>query len=140
MFKFYLTGLMKFSTKAEYGLRAMTSLALCYPEVKSIKDISIEEKISAKYLERLMNELRKEKLVKSYKGKSGGYTLSKSSNKIRVGEIIQTLEGPLDLRGCNSNKCSSKKCLSKKVWIELEKQMNKTLNKIKLSDLIKGSK
>jgi Rrf2 family transcriptional regulator, cysteine metabolism repressor len=128
---------MKFSTKAEYGLRAMTSLALCYPEVKSIKDISKEEQISAKYLERLMNELRKKTLVKSYKGKSGGYTLSQNSNKIRVGDIIQALEGPLDLRGCSSGKCSSKKCLSKKVWLELEKQMKKTLYKIKLSDLIK---
>jgi Rrf2 family transcriptional regulator, cysteine metabolism repressor len=127
---------MKFSTKAEYGLRAMTSLALDYPEVKSIQDISREEGISAKYLERLMNELRKEKLVKSYKGKSGGYMLAKNSNKIRVGEIINVLEGPLDLRGCNSGKCTSKKCLSKKVWLELEKQMKKTLQKIKLSDLI----
>lgn len=128
---------MKFSTKAEYGLRAMTVLAFSYPEIKSIQDIANEEKISAKYLERLMGDLRKSGLVESHKGKDGGYTLTKNPDKIRVGEIIEILEGSLTLMKCNSKRCINKKCFSKNVWVSLGEQIKKTLYKIKLSDIIK---
>ena len=70
---------MKFSTRAEYGLKAMVNLAKCYPAQKNIKEICREENVSVKYLERLVGELRKNNLVKSQKGKSGGYTLSKKT-------------------------------------------------------------
>jgi len=128
---------MKFSTKAEYGLRAMTSLAFDFPEKKSIGDIAKLENISIKYLERLMNELRKSELIKSYKGKKGGYVLSRNPKKIKVGEIVEALEGLISPMDCESKKCKSKQCFSRVVWVELGRQIRKTLYSIKLSDLIK---
>ena len=86
---------MKFSTKAEYGLKAMTNLAQCYPEQKTIGEIAKEENISQKYLERLMGLLRNGEVVQSAKGKQGGYTLAKDPKKIPVGEIIELLDGEI---------------------------------------------
>ena len=128
---------MKFSTRAEYGLKAMVNLAINFPKIKSIKDIAREENISQKYLERLINELRKKQLVKSRKGKKGGYVLVLNPKKIKVGEIIEILEGPLLPIKCQSEKCASKRCLSKKVWVVLWRQIRKTLYGIKLDSLIK---
>lgn len=128
---------MKFSTRAEYGLKAMVNLALDFPKIKSIKDIAREENISKKYLERLIGELRKNKLVESHKGKNGGYVLASDPKKIRVGKIIEILEGPLLPIKCQSKKCASKHCLSKKVWVILWRQIRKTLYNIKLDSLIK---
>lgn len=128
---------MKFSTRAEYGLKAMVNLAISFPKVKSIKDIAREENISQKYLERLIGELRKNGLVKSHRGKNGGYVLALSPKKIKVGEIIEILEGPLLPIKCQSEKCVSKHCLSKKVWVVLWRQIKKTLYDIKLDSLIK---
>ena len=128
---------MKFSTKAEYGLKAMANLAFCFPEIRSIGDISREENISFKYLERLAGELRKKKIVKSRKGKNGGYILARSPDKIKVGEIIEILEGSFNPMGCESKECFSRQCRQRKVWMELEKQIRKTLYGIKLSDLVK---
>ena len=128
---------MKFSTRAEYGLKAMVNLALNFPKIKSAKDIAREENISKKYLERLIGELRKNKLVKSHKGKNGGYVLALNPKKIKVGEIIEILEGPLLPIKCQSEKCAGKHCLSKKVWVILWRQIKKTLYDIKLDSLIK---
>ncbi|MFZ2193451.1 MAG: Rrf2 family transcriptional regulator [Candidatus Moraniibacteriota bacterium] len=128
---------MKFSTKAEYGLRAMVNLAGCFPELKNIKNISQEEKISAKYLERLIGELREKNLLKSLKGKNGGYVLARKPQEITAGEIIETMEGPM-VPKCYGNQCTHMKdCASSFVWIKLGEQIKKTLYGIKLSDLIK---
>jgi len=126
---------VKFSTKAEYGLRAMANLASAFPGVKNMKEISDEEGISLKYLEKLIGSLRRNKLVTSYKGKSGGYALIKNPKNIRVGDVIEILEGPVALVKCGS--CGiENKCSSSFVWIKVGKEIKKTLNGIKLSQLI----
>jgi len=128
---------MRFSTRAEYGLRAMANLAHGFPEKKNIKEISSEEEIPVKYLERLMSELRKSGLVKSLRGKNGGYVLSKKSEKITAGEIIEVLEGSIAPIKCIEGGCASNcHCSSSLVWLKLRKQIKKTLCEIKLSDLI----
>jgi Rrf2 family protein len=128
---------MQFSTRAEYGLKAMANLAKSYPAQKNIKTISKEEGISVKYLERLVNELRKNNLVKSQLGKSGGYTLAKNPKAIKVGEIIEILEGTIAPMKCVGKKCILEhNCTSSVVWNKLGEQIRKTLYGIRLSELI----
>ncbi len=129
---------MRFSTKAEYGLKAMTNLAQCYPNQKSIGEIANEEAISQKYLERLMGKLRDGNVVESTKGKMGGYVLVREPKKISVDEIIEILDGEIAPMRCAGKFCASQhKCPSSIVWITLGLQIKKTLNKIKLNDLVK---
>ena len=128
---------MKFSTKAEYGLKAVVCLARCYPQQKNIKTICAEEHISEKYLERLIGELRKKGIVVSQKGKSGGYTLAKNPRSIRVGEVVEILEGPIAPMKCVGKICSMQdNCTLSVVWNKLGVQIKKTLYGIKLSELI----
>jgi Rrf2 family cysteine metabolism transcriptional repressor len=127
---------MKFSTRAEYGLQAMANLAKNYPQQKNIRQMSREEKIPAKYLERLMGELRKNNLVRSYQGKNGGYVLIKNPKLIKVGQIIEILEGSISPMGCADNQCQAKcSCSSSLVWLKLGSQIRKTLYAIKLSHI-----
>ncbi|MEK7598714.1 MAG: Rrf2 family transcriptional regulator [Patescibacteria group bacterium] len=129
---------MKFSTRAEYGLKAMANLAKDFPGQKVLRQISKEEKISVKYLERLIGELRKKDLVKSQKGKNGGYTLGKNPKNIRVGEIVEILDGPISPMRCVGKFCALEhQCSSSFVWAKVGAQIKKTLYAIKLSELIK---
>ena len=129
---------MKFSTKAEYGLKAIVNMAQCYPDQKTTKELASEENISQKYLERLLGKLRTGGLIDSTKGKSGGYVLARDPKKIPVGEIIELLDGDISPMRCVGKFCASqKKCPSSIVWTELGEQIHKTLYKIKLSDLVK---
>jgi len=133
---------MKFSTKAEYGLRALVNLAK-KDEYYSLAQIAKEEKISLAYLERLFAKLKKAEIIKSQKGVNGGYKIAKPLKNVSVRDIFIALEGDLspyncaclDLQSiCKSTKCS---CNVKIVWQKLEKEMNKTLESIKLSNLVK---
>lgn len=128
---------MKFSTRGEYGLRAAVNLAACYPGKKSLRDISRDEKISRKYLERLMSELKNGGIVKSLKGKDGGYFLASEPKKIKVGQVIECTEGPIAVKCYGTNCQMIHKCPSSFVWVKLGEQIKKTLYGIKLSDLIK---
>jgi len=128
---------MKFSTKAEYGLKAMVNLAKNEGQSKNIKMIAKEESISVKYLERLLNVLRKEGLVESFKGAGGGYMLKKPAGKISVAEIVIALEGPIAPMKCVGKTCRMEHaCSSKAVWEVLGAQIEKTLGNIKLNKLI----
>jgi len=119
----------------------MANLAKDFPTQKTVKDISREEKISAKYLERLMGELRNKNLVQSHKGKNGGYVLGKNPKSIRVGEIVEILDGPIAPMKCVGKFCELEhQCSSSFVWAKVGAQIKKTLYGIKLSDLINYSK
>ncbi len=128
---------MKFSMKGEYGLRLAVNLARSYPTIKNTKDIAAEENISLKYLERLIGELRKKEIVKSFKGKDGGYILARNPKKISAGEVIEVMEGTFTSKCMDTHCVQVKKCPSSFVWIKLGEQIRKTLYGIKLSDLIK---
>ena len=131
-----------FTTKTEYGLRAMAALARDKSQSPvSLAQIAKTEHISQAYLERLFSRLKADDLVKSAKGVSGGYKLARPPAKISVFEIVEALEGPLSVFYCMSSEdnkitCSPNLCLTKKVWHELQKQIIHTLRKFTLADLI----
>ncbi len=133
---------MRFSTRSQYGLRAMISLAKHYSrDCYSISEIAQKEDISQDYLERLMIKLKKAGLVESRRGIKGGYRLSKRPNKITVKEIIYALEGPIAPVGCVSKEAPSccpkmKTCGSKKVWEKLRDGITNTLDSITLNELL----
>lgn len=132
---------MMFTTKTEYGLRAMVALAKSsLKEPVSLAQISKQGHISQSYLEHIFSKLKANDLVKSVKGVSGGYVLSRPARKINVFEIVEALEGPLAVFYCMSQEkepgvCNVKSCLTKKVWHELQKNMITTLRKFTLADL-----
>ncbi|MFH1657266.1 MAG: Rrf2 family transcriptional regulator [bacterium] len=132
---------MKFSSKSQYGLRAMAYLADLYEEGKAypLKIIAQEEKISFTYLEKIIGELEKEGIVKSKKGMKGGYYLARRPEKITVGEIIRPLEGIMNSVEClNSGRCSRlKTCRTRGAWKKIYDSLNTTLDSITLIDLIK---
>lgn len=132
---------MKFSTKAEYGLRALVNLAQ-QKGYYSLAQIAKEEKISLAYLERLFAKLKKSGLVISQKGVNGGYKIAKPLNNISVKDVFVALEGDISPYNCNcldlSTICKTDcKCNVKIVWQKLETEICKTLDSIKLKDLIK---
>jgi len=124
---------MKFSTRAEYGLRAIVHLAKTTKPV-SLASIAKKEGLSLAYLERIFAKLKKAELVKSFKGVKGGYVLAKPASKVKVAQIIEALEGSVYQLHCPDCKIS---CCVHPVWTKLYKQIYKTLNSISLKSLIK---
>lgn len=133
---------MKFSTKSTYGLRAVIRLAKHWDQGNlSLATIAAEENISLGYLEKLFSQLKKAELVKADIGASGGYILSRKPDEISAFEVIRTLEGQNNIFYCLDKKgkvyCSSNcHCGANKFLVKIQNELVKTLQKIKLSELI----
>jgi Rrf2 family protein len=89
---------MKFSIRVQYGLQALLELALKYGGGPiQIADIASSQKVPIRYLEQLMLILKRRGLVASTRGKHGGYALAKHASDISVLEIIESLDGAIEL-------------------------------------------
>lgn len=133
---------MIFSTRSTYGLRAMINLAKRQERGSvALAQISQEEKISLKYLERLFAGLKKAGLVKAEIGAAGGYKLARNRKQINVYDIINALEGKLSPFHCTGDKekiyCGSLcACGVTQVLLKVEQAITKSLKDIKLSQLL----
>lgn len=89
---------VKISKKAEYALRAV--LAMCrgaHGAVFSIQSLALDEHIPLKFLEQILLVLRKGGVLHSKRGAGGGYTLARPAARITIGEIIELVDGPLEI-------------------------------------------
>lgn len=133
---------MKFSTRTTYGLRAIIKVAKAREEESiSLSQISKQENISLRYLEQIFSLLKKSKIVTSQKGVSGGYQLSRSPGKIKIIEIVKTLEGDFMLFHCLNQKgkimCGSKcDCGALTVLTKVQNAIYDTLDKLTLKDIM----
>ena len=89
--------------KTKYGLKAMLVLAREHGRGPLlIAELSERERIPKKFLESILIDLKHRGLVQSRKGPGGGYELGRAPQRISVGEVIRTLDGPLALVSCVS--------------------------------------
>ncbi|RXI38663.1 transcriptional regulator [Clostridium tetani] len=130
---------MKLSTKGRYGVRAMIDLALNYGNIPiSIKSISERQNISEYYLEQLFATLRKADLIKSIRGAQGGYLLSREPKDINIAEIIETLEGPVELSNCVSQgECENMdSCSTRLLWVRIKESIDNVTKTTTLQDMV----
>jgi Rrf2 family protein len=123
----------------DYALRAMSHLAIHWKEgFSSARKLACEEDISYPLVRKLLQRLLKANLVKSTIGSRGGFRLSKQPSKINLLEIIETIQGPLQLSGCllGPDICSRRKgCSVNKKLAKLQRDMTQYLRGITLDDL-----
>jgi len=119
------------SAKAVYGLTAVTELAVRYRTgAVQIRDIAEQHDIPQQYLEQILVTLKRAGFIESFRGAQGGYALSRPPDQIRLGELLATLEGRLEVVPENheNNALSF-------FWQELHAGLSALLNRT-LQDLI----
>ncbi len=135
---------MKISTKIRYGARAMVELASRYGEGPiELKEIAKKESISLKYLEQVINPLRADGLVKAVRGAKGGYRLAKPPSEICLYDVIETLEGPLNLLDCLHDTKACQKvssCVTREIWKEVSDAISKIFYSVTLEDMVNRKK
>jgi Rrf2 family protein len=132
---------MRISTKGRYSLEALLYMALLPEgEYSSSRSISENTGISDGYLEQLFILLRKAGIVRGIRGPLGGYVPGRAIDKITVGEILRTVEGPLEPVNCvNSDLCPlSGDCISRHTWAELYQAIAGCVDSITLLDLVEA--
>ena len=131
---------MKISTKIRYGARAMLELASRYGEGPiELKEIAKKENISLKYLEQVIIPLRMAGLVKSVRGSKGGYSLAKQPSEICLDDLVEVLDGPINLIECLKNPKACQKvssCVTRDIWKEVSEAIHKIFYSITLEDMV----
>ena len=105
---------MKLSSQEEYGLRCLLQLARAGEGASlTIADMSDREGISAPNVAKIMRILRRAGLVRSTRGKTGGYTLSRPAVEVRALDVLAALGGRLfDSGFCDRHAGIERHCLN----------------------------
>lgn len=130
---------MRLSTRGRYGTRLMVDLAQHYVDGPvPLTEIAKRQDLSAKYLEQLIILLKGAGLIRSTRGRRGGYTLARKPEEISVGQIVEILEGGLDLVDCVTEPelCDrSPECPTRQIWAGMSDLLKKQLFSITLKDV-----
>ena len=133
---------MKLTSKGRYAVMAMADLAkINAKEPTSLAEISLRQGISIAYLEQLFLKLRKNNLVQSVRGPSGGYLLNKKPEEIKLLSIIRAVDEKVKTVKCKKESkkgCNGKliKCITHNLWDDLEIHINKFFESNTLNDIL----
>ena len=133
---------MKLTSKGRYAVMAMADLAKNnVKEPTSLTEISLRQGISIAYLEQLFLKLRKNNLVQSVRGPSGGYVLSRPPGEIKLLSIIRAVDEKIKTVKCRKESkkgCNGKsiKCITHNLWDDLENHINKFFEDNTLNDIL----
>ncbi|MEE1228070.1 MAG: Rrf2 family transcriptional regulator [Lachnospiraceae bacterium] len=135
---------MMISSRGRYALRIMIDLGQHYEEENliSLKEISVRQNVSMKYLELIASALHKGGLVKSARGKNGGYRLAKGPDQITIGSILKLVENniaPVNCIEAGTVNCErAAGCITIPMWQKLDQVINDYLDSITLKNLLDG--
>ncbi len=91
------------SKRTKYGIKALVYLARKEESTPiNIAEISTHENISRKFLESILLTLKKNGILGSKKGKTGGYYLIKKPSEVKMSSVLRILEGPIAMMPCVS--------------------------------------
>jgi Rrf2 family iron-sulfur cluster assembly transcriptional regulator len=131
---------MKLSTRSRYGTRLLVHLARHQNQGPvQIGDIAKRENISVKYLEQIIQPLKKSRLVTSMRGPKGGHLLAQKPENITLGQVVRLFEGHTDLVECVSHpeKCNrADDCRIRLAWQEATQSLFERLDSITIAELI----
>ncbi len=134
--------MMKLSTRSSYGLRAALTLALHHGEApRPVAKLAEENRIPRRYLEQILNRLRRAGLVTATRGPGGGYGLARESGRITVGDIVRAVEGELEPVLCAfpefkaQGVCAGENCFCQGFCQEMERTLTRVLDGTTLADL-----
>ncbi len=97
------------SQKARYSFKALIALARRPDETVQIRDIAEQENIPRSFLEQILLDLKRHRLVGSRRGKEGGYFLAQPPAEITLGQILRLSDGPIAPLSCLSRQ-SYRRC------------------------------
>jgi Rrf2 family protein len=141
--------LMKVSKRGEYALRALIDLGMAHGsgrELLQVREIAAYENIPIKFLEQIFMQLKQAGLVKTRRGKKGGYALAKPADAVAIGQVVRLIDGPLAPIGCVSQtayeKCScpdEAHCGLRLIMLDVRNAIAGILDSFTLSQIIEVS-
>ena len=130
---------MQLTREGDYGIRSVLYLARQpYKKISFVTEISDEYKIPRSFLAKILQKLVKAKIVRSYRGVKGGFSLARQAKDISVLDVLEAIEGRLTMNIClaDKKKCDfSRHCPIHGVWANVQTKVADVLKKSTFDDL-----
>lgn len=127
---------MKLSVKSDYATRAVTGLARHYHsgEALKVEDLADEFEVPANYLVQILIELKAHHIVKSIRGKEGGYMLARPPAEITMGDVLRAIHGQVfDTPALGDPSCPPE---LRNAWKTLQAALDQTANSLNFQQLM----
>jgi Rrf2 family protein len=136
---------MRITSSIEYATRLMVQLARVHGESSlSAEKLSRSENVPSDYVNQLLLRLKRAGLVESRRGSAGGYALSRPAARIKLGDVLRAVEGPIFEDVCEKYKGKSDcrhqaGCSISPVWQKLGRMIEDYFDGITLESLLEES-
>ena len=137
---------MKLSKRGEYALRAIIDLGIAAElgrPLLQVSELAAKEKLPIKFLEQIFTQLKANGFVVSKRGKDGGYSLARPTNRIKFGSVIRLIDGPLAPIPCVSETAYSRctcpdedHCGLRMLMLDVRTAITKILDRYTLADIV----
>lgn len=131
---------MKLSAKSDYAARAIIGLARRFQAggaAVRVDDLASEQSIPAKFLVQILIELKSRGIVKSLRGKDGGYLLAKQPVSITLGDVLRCFHGQmLETPALTDPQTPA---VLKSAWKCLQRNLQESADNINFQDLLDAS-
>jgi len=135
----YLVSIVKLSAKSDYAARAIIGLARHYQSGESVRveDLAEQQGIPPNYLVQILIELKSQQLVKSVRGKEGGYLLARPPAEITMADVLRCIHGQIfDSPALSDPQCPPE---LRAAWKKLQKTMDDAASSISFQKLLDQS-
>lgn len=131
---------MGLSLKCQYAVRALFELARRDKDgLIRLSEIAAAQHIPKRFLENILNELRRGGFVDSKRGKDGGFKLRRPSDAISVGDVVRFVDESVHPVECaDKRRCPlSGKCIFIGLWDEARRVVEEVYDRKMLADLVR---
>lgn len=127
---------MKLSVRSDYATRAVLSLArrVHSPAPVTVEEIAAEQGVPPNYLVQILPDLKAARIVRSVRGKSGGYLLARPAAEITLGDVLRCVHGAVfDTPALRDPQCAP---VLRRAWERLRTALETTAGDINFQQLV----
>lgn len=134
---------MRLTNESDYALRITNELAET-GTVVSAKDLAEKTGVTIRFALKILRKLSLAGIVDSKKGAQGGYFLKRPASEVSIGEVVETIEGPIHVSNCSRDdyicprSVAEDECRFHRYFCDLNDRIRKELYEKKLSSVFDG--
>jgi Rrf2 family transcriptional regulator, cysteine metabolism repressor len=124
------------SVKSDYAARAVLCLARHYPAntVLRIEDVAREQNVPRKYIPQILVQLKGKGIVRSVRGKEGGYLLGRLPSEITLGDVLRAVHGTMfDTPALRAPRCPPE---LRRAWEKLQRALETAADAVTFQQLL----
>jgi Rrf2 family protein len=135
---------MRVTTRTHYAMRALYDLAFHRPgQAAQAKEIAERQNVPLRFLEQILQDLRRAGLVEARRGPRGGYALARPPGEVSMADVMRAVRGPLDelfggkgAKGANGSRHGESEDVPSVVWADVSARLTDVLERTTLQDFV----